>query len=197
MVSEFSSGVAALDTDANPIARDALTRATQIVPAEPAAWADLALAQIRLGDYESASAGLVKAHVLAPESGPIESLLALLEQRRGRFAESVDHLKRAIERNPKDLRSLYTLVRGAGASGGRRPGGPSHPGEHPRRPEQPRGPARQGTPGGEDRRFGGIGRRGPTSQGAVGLMAAQRPPAIRRPGKGHRRRQPTPGHHGE
>ena len=105
------SGVAALDTDAGTIARDTLTRATQLVPEEPAAWADLGLAHIRLGDLETAARVLEQARTLAPESGAIERLLALLEERRGRFAESIGHLKRAIELDPSDLKSRYALVR--------------------------------------------------------------------------------------
>ena len=118
MVSAFSSGVAALDSDAGTIARDALTRATQLVPEEPAAWADLGLAHIRLGDLEAAARVLEKARTLAPESGRIERLLALLEERRGRFAESIGHLKRAIELDPKDLKSRYALVRELERQGG-------------------------------------------------------------------------------
>ncbi len=110
MVSAFSSGVAALDTDANVIARDALARATGLVPKEPAAWADLGLAQIRLGNLDDADSHLAKAISLAPESGEIERLIALLESRKGRFAESIAHLKRAIEKNPRDLRSRYALA---------------------------------------------------------------------------------------
>lgn len=109
MVSAFSTGVAALDSDTNTIARDSLARATQIVPQEPAAWANLALAQIRLGDHEAAASGLAKAQALAPESGAIDALFALLEQRRGRFAEAVAHLEQAVRHDPNDLKSRYAL----------------------------------------------------------------------------------------
>jgi len=106
----FSTGVAALDTDATAIARDALTRAVEVAPEEPSAWANLALAQIRLGDFDAASASLERAHALAPGSGAVDRLLALLEQRRGDFDAAVEHLNRAVEHDPKDLRSRYALV---------------------------------------------------------------------------------------
>jgi len=109
-VSAFSTGVAALDTDATAIARDALTRAVEVAPEEPSAWANLALAQIRLGDFDAASASLERAHALAPGSGAVDRLLALLEQRRGDFDAAVEHLNRAVEHDPKDLRSRYALV---------------------------------------------------------------------------------------
>ncbi|WP_422926171.1 FG-GAP-like repeat-containing protein [Singulisphaera sp. PoT] len=118
MVAAFSSGVAALDTDANTIARDSLERATKTVPLEPAAWADLGLAQIRLGDFEKARISLDKAMVLAPENGPIQALMALLEQRRGRFSEAIAHLKLAIQYDPKDLRSRYALAKEMEREGG-------------------------------------------------------------------------------
>src|SRR4051794_15439395 len=54
MVSAFYSGLAALDVDATDHAREALTRATQVVPEEPAAWADRGLLHIRLGDFDAA-----------------------------------------------------------------------------------------------------------------------------------------------
>ncbi|AMV38364.1 FG-GAP-like repeat-containing protein [Planctomyces sp. SH-PL62] len=110
MVSAFSTGVAALDTEANPIARDALTRAVRLVPEEPAAWANLALAQIRLGELDQAAEALQKARALAPDSGAVDRLLALLEQRRGEFELALDHLKHAVLNDPKDLRSRYSLA---------------------------------------------------------------------------------------
>lgn len=109
-VAAFSTGVAALDTDASTIARDALARAVEIAPEEPASWANLALAQIRLGDFDAAATALERAHKLAPESGAVDRLLALLEQRRGDFDAAVEHLNRAVEHDPKDLRSRYALV---------------------------------------------------------------------------------------
>jgi len=116
-VSAFSTGVAALDTDATTIARDALQRAVEIAPEEPAAWANLALAQIRLGDFDAAAEALGKARGLAPGSGAVDALLALLEQRRGNFDAAVEHLKRAVEHDPADLRSRYALYQELERSG--------------------------------------------------------------------------------
>ena len=110
MVSAFSTGVAALETEANPIARDSLTRAVGLVPGEPAAWANLALAQIRLNELDPAGEALERARALAPESGAIDRLLALLEQKRGRFESALGHLERAVRNDPKDLRSRYALA---------------------------------------------------------------------------------------
>jgi tetratricopeptide (TPR) repeat protein len=111
MVSAFNEGTAALEADANECARAALTRATEIVPDEPAAWADLALLKLRLGDYEAAAADLDRARKLAPDSGAIEALLGLLASRQGDFAEAVVHLRRAIELDPDDVKSWFALVK--------------------------------------------------------------------------------------
>src|SRR5262245_22875286 len=81
-VSAFYAGVAALDVDAGERARAGLTRATELVPAEPAAWANRGLLSLRQGDFESAERDLKHASALAPESGAVEGLLGLLESRR-------------------------------------------------------------------------------------------------------------------
>lgn len=109
-VSTFSTGVAALDSDASNIARDMLKRATEAVPEEPAAWASLAVAQIRQGDYDLALESLTRATALAPNNSQIAELFGLLEQRRGRFSEALAHLKRAVDLDSKNLRARYALV---------------------------------------------------------------------------------------
>ncbi len=110
MVSAFYSGVAALEVDANERAKASLTRATELVPGEPAAWANRGLLDLRLGDQEAAAPAFEKARALAPENGAIEKLLGLLESRRGNFAAAIDHFRRAVELNPDDLQSRFSLV---------------------------------------------------------------------------------------
>ncbi|MDR3617730.1 MAG: FG-GAP-like repeat-containing protein [Paludisphaera borealis] len=111
MVSAFYEGVAALDADAVECAKAALARATDLIPGEPAAWADLALLKLRLGDYDGAAADLERARALAPDSGAIARLLGLLESRRGQFAEAITHLRRAVELDAGDLKSRFALVK--------------------------------------------------------------------------------------
>ncbi|WP_165220745.1 FG-GAP-like repeat-containing protein [Aquisphaera insulae] len=111
MVSAFHEGVAALDADAADRARAALTRATRLVPEEPAAWADLGLLKLRQGDHDGAAVDLERARSLAPDSAAIEALLGLLESRRGRYEEAVSHLRRSVELDPKDYRSRFALMR--------------------------------------------------------------------------------------
>jgi hypothetical protein len=110
MVSAFHGGVAALDVDANDQALPRLTRATQLVPAEPAAWANVGLLAIRMGEYDKAERDLEQARKLAPEIGAIERLIGLLESRRGRNDDAIAHLRRAIELAPGDLKSRFALI---------------------------------------------------------------------------------------
>ena len=110
MVSAFYTGVTALDVDANDQARVSLTQATELVPEEPAAWANRGLLKIRLGDYDGAAMDLEQARTLAPDNGAVEQLLALLEERRGRTEEAITHLRRAAELSPKDLKSRFALA---------------------------------------------------------------------------------------
>ncbi|MGP0065122.1 MAG: FG-GAP-like repeat-containing protein, partial [Isosphaeraceae bacterium] len=114
MVSAFYSGVAALDVEATEQAKTALTRATELVPAEPSAWADLGLLKMRQQDYEAAATDLERARKLAPESAAIERMLGLLASltaRDGEYAEAIAHLRRAVELEPGDLKARFALIK--------------------------------------------------------------------------------------
>lgn len=111
MVSAFYAGVAALDVDAGERAQTLLARAVELVPEEPAAWANRGLLSIRLGSFESAARDLEKARTLAPNNGQVEELLGLLESRRGRYTQAIAHLRRAIELDPGNLKAQYAVVK--------------------------------------------------------------------------------------
>ena len=110
MVSAFYSGIAAIDVDAKDRARTSLTRAAELVPKEPAAWANLGLLDLQLNDLDAATRNLAIAHELAPESAPIERLLGLLAGLRGEYGEAASHFRRAIALNPDDLKSRFSLI---------------------------------------------------------------------------------------
>lgn len=118
MVSAFFAGVVALDADAPELARVKLSRALELVPGEPAAWANRGLLSIRLQDYEAAVRDLVRARNLAPEVGAIERLFGLLESRRGDSAGAIAHYRRAIERAPDDMRAHFSLAQEIERQGG-------------------------------------------------------------------------------
>ncbi|HJT35152.1 MAG TPA: FG-GAP-like repeat-containing protein [Pirellulales bacterium] len=108
-VDAFQIGVAALDADVTQIAEENLSKAVNIIPEEPAGWADRGLVYLRMGRLDEAARDLQKAHRLAPDNLDIQKLLGLLEQRRGRYSEAAQYLRRAIEHDPQDAKSLYRL----------------------------------------------------------------------------------------
>lgn len=110
MVSAYYTGVAAMDADTTERAEANLTRATELVPGEPAPWADRGLLRIRLGNYEGAAADLGRARDLVPDNAEVERLLGLLESQQGRFEEAIGHLRRATALEPKDLKTRFALV---------------------------------------------------------------------------------------
>ncbi|MBA3766053.1 MAG: tetratricopeptide repeat protein, partial [Acidobacteria bacterium] len=110
VVSAFYVGLAALQVGDDVRAEARLTQATELVPEEPASWANLGLLALRQKNFDIAAERLSRARTLAPDSGRIYVLLGLLESERGRFTESIAHLRKAVELDPKDLRASYMLA---------------------------------------------------------------------------------------
>jgi Tfp pilus assembly protein PilF len=110
-VDSFQVGVAAVDAGVPDIAGPKLTRAIELIPEEPAGWADRGLLYLRTNQMAEAERDLGKAHQLAPDNSDVEKLLGLLEENRGRFGEAATHFRRAIERDPHDVMALYSLAR--------------------------------------------------------------------------------------
>jgi Tfp pilus assembly protein PilF len=114
----FQVGVAALDTPRDDVARKHLTRAVELIPGEPAGWANLALLKLRKNEKEKAARDLQRAQRLAPDSGAIEALLGHLAEKQGRQAEAVAHFRKAVEKDPHDLPTLYALAEAVHKEGG-------------------------------------------------------------------------------
>lgn len=110
LVTAFYVGLAGLQTGEDVRAKEKLTRATEIAPGEPAAWANLGLLAVRQQEFDTAYEKVEKARALAPENSRIEALLGLIESKRGKLPEAAAHLKRAVELDPKNLRALYALA---------------------------------------------------------------------------------------
>ena len=122
-VDAFEVGVAALDLgEPTPppsesggpaetdLAFQKLTEAVETVPAEPAGWADRGLWYLRKSQWDKAATDLGRAERLAPDSPQIQNLLGLLDKQQGKYHEAVSHLRKALEKKPKDLLTLYTLA---------------------------------------------------------------------------------------
>jgi Tfp pilus assembly protein PilF len=110
-VRAFYVGLAALQAGDDVRAKDELTRATQLAPNEPAAWANLGILQMRHRDYDASANSLERARSLADKNPQIYETIALLEKQRGNFDASQTNLQKAIELEPANLRALYALAK--------------------------------------------------------------------------------------
>lgn len=109
-VTAFYTGLAAMQTSQEVLARKELERVTQLVPGEPAGWANLGLLLMRQQETEAAASSLTKAGELAPDSAPVLRLRALHESRGGRLPEAVALWRKAVAADPADLKAPYALA---------------------------------------------------------------------------------------
>ncbi|MEO6390633.1 MAG: FG-GAP-like repeat-containing protein [Pyrinomonadaceae bacterium] len=117
-VRAFYVGLSALQAGDDVRAKSSLDTATNLVPDEPAGWVNLAILELKQKLYEPANAHLEKARLLAPELGTIYFLQATLETNRGNYDQAIKNLRRAIELNAKDVRSIYALAQELERQGG-------------------------------------------------------------------------------
>ncbi|MDQ2856888.1 MAG: FG-GAP-like repeat-containing protein, partial [Acidobacteriota bacterium] len=110
MTRAFYIGLAALQVGDDVRADSMLAKVTQLVPGEPAGWANWGLLALRQRVFEEAATRLERARALAPQNDQIYYLVGLLESSRGRSAEAVTALRKAIEINPKNLVATYKLA---------------------------------------------------------------------------------------
>ena len=108
-VAAFHTSLAALQTSQDVLARRELERVIQIVPHEPAGWANLGLLLLRQQQLDEALQRLAKASELAPQNASVERLLALANSQKGDVGESIRHWRRAMELEPLDLRAPFSL----------------------------------------------------------------------------------------
>ncbi|HZD50245.1 MAG TPA: FG-GAP-like repeat-containing protein [Silvibacterium sp.] len=109
-VSAFYVGLAALQVGDDVRAERELARATQIVPGEPAAWANWGILALRQRNFDPAGERLGRAQKLAPKNDQIYYLLGLVEAGRGKSAEAIADLRKAVEINPNNLIATYRLA---------------------------------------------------------------------------------------
>ena len=118
----FYRGLAALETGLLDEALAAFGRATEIVPAEPAGWANLGVARLRRADFDAAAAALDRAVALAPESSDIAEQRAAFEAARGRVDEAMKYYRTVVDLAPAHLRARFAMIelldRGGDAASG-------------------------------------------------------------------------------
>ena len=117
-VTAFYTALAAMQTSQEVLARRELERVTELVPGEPAGWANLGLLLMRQQELDAAAPKLAKAAELAPKSASVQRLLALLESRQGRLPEAIRHWRNAAELDPSDLKAPYALAADIERQGG-------------------------------------------------------------------------------
>ena len=145
-VTAFYTGLAAMQTSQDEMARQSLDRVTTLVPSEPAGWANLGLLLLRQQEIEPAMPHLTRAAELAPANGHVQRLLALAEGRRGNLDAAIAHWRKAVSLDPADVKAAYALAQEV-----ERQGGAEHDAEAQtvlerldRAPGQPGGAARPG-----------------------------------------------------
>ena len=109
-VSAFYIGLAALQVGDDARAQRELERATEIVPGEPAAWANWGLLALRQRGFDVAAERLNRARGLAPQNDAIYYLLGLAEAGRGNSTEAIADLRKAVSINPQNLIAMYRLA---------------------------------------------------------------------------------------
>lgn len=106
----FYTGLAALQTSQEVLARQQFERVTTVAPQEPAAWADIGLLLLRQQEISAAAERLAKAEELAPDNADIQRLQALAAGRAGNLPEAIRHWRRALELRPDDAKAAYALA---------------------------------------------------------------------------------------
>ncbi|HSG69803.1 MAG TPA: hypothetical protein VLA12_05280, partial [Planctomycetaceae bacterium] len=104
VIEQFYVGVAALDVEENPRAAEIFEKLTESLPDEPAVWANLAIAQLRLNAYADAEKATHRAAELSPSNDDITILRALIDERMGRIAEAAERLSTVAK---PDVMTLY------------------------------------------------------------------------------------------
>src|SRR5688572_10589100 len=110
VVTTFYIGLAALQVGHDVQADAKLAQFTQLAPAEPAGWANWGLLALRQQNFDVAAERLERARSLADDNGDIYYLVGLLESSRGKSAEAITALRKAIELNPRNLLAIYKLA---------------------------------------------------------------------------------------
>ncbi len=117
-VSAFYIGLAALQVGDDVHADSNLSQATQLVPAEPAGWANWGILALRQRNYDVAAERLEKSRHLDSRNDQIYNLLGILESQRGNSAAALADFRKASELNPQNLRAAYSLAEETEREGG-------------------------------------------------------------------------------
>jgi hypothetical protein len=107
---QFNHGLVALQVGLLDDAKAAFAAAAVIAPGEPAAWANLGLTELRLGEFAAAAPAIDRAARLAPASSDVAVLQALLAKALGRPDVAVARFRRAVDLDPGGVRVRFALA---------------------------------------------------------------------------------------
>ena len=106
----FYHGLAALEVGLLDDAKREFTTVTTTVEEEPAAWANLGLTHLRLGELDAAAVPIERAIMLAPDNADLALLAGRMEIARGNLDDGVARLRRAVELAPDALQPRFALA---------------------------------------------------------------------------------------
>ncbi|MGH9239659.1 MAG: FG-GAP-like repeat-containing protein [Vicinamibacterales bacterium] len=113
----FYRGLASLEVGLLDDAKREFTTVTTEVEEEPAAWANLGLTHLRLGELDAAAMPIERALMLAPENADLALLAGRMEIARGSLDDGVAHLRRAVELAADALQPRFALAEEVERSG--------------------------------------------------------------------------------
>ena len=117
-VRRFYRGIANLQVGLLDASKQEFVQATELAPGEPAVWANLGLAYLRLGDFDLAAPAIERAAALAPSASEVAFLQGRLESARGKRDEGIASLRRAVELDPRALHARTALIQEVENAGG-------------------------------------------------------------------------------
>lgn len=106
----LDAGVKALESGDAAGAERHLARATQLRPADAAAWANLGIARLKLGRPDEAIAAFRQAAELDHDDARSLEFAASIQTDRGQWKPALDTLNEAVRRDPKSPRLLTSLA---------------------------------------------------------------------------------------
>ena len=106
----FFRGLASLEVGLLDDAKREFTTVTTAMPKEPAGWANLGLAHMRLGELDAAAGPVGRAVSLAPQRADLVLLAGRMEIARGRLDEGLKQLRRAVELSPSALEPRFAVA---------------------------------------------------------------------------------------
>ncbi len=115
-VGPFYVGISSLDVGENERAGRLFDELSKVTPKEPAIWANLGLARLRLGDLPGAEQALGAAAKLVPTNDDVALLQAIVDENQGKFPEAVERLRRLPHPNVAVLYRLEELVARSGST---------------------------------------------------------------------------------